>query len=346
MLNKVGVRRLTKVICLGTLVAAAFALNAAIATAAANYYWSFSNSGATSPAAWGAADWSANTDSPWLNTSWVDGNSAIFEGTTGGSVTLGQGAAPNYVRFKTDGYSIDNTPLNNGQAVLDINNAGGSIIDTPMSGTATISVILDNNGGPGVTKTGSGKLVLSGNYANTYTGPFTVSAGSLHLDKSSGVAITGNVNLTGGSGTKWADDSLALDASNQIATSSVISFNPGSTVNAQFNLNSHNQTVAGISDTTGNGVIANAISGVSGNGTLTVANSSNCSFNGSIGNYGSGSTASTLALVKDGSATLTLGGAGGELLHLPGRTHRPGQRYVENGLHFGLGRLLQRHRRQ
>ena len=345
MSSKSGFRRLMKVVCVGTVVAAAVALNAAVATAAANYYWSFSNSGATSPAAWGAAEWSLS-DTTWINTSWVKGNSVIFEGATGGSVTLGQGAGPNYVRFKTDGYSIDNTSGNNGQAVLDINNAGGSIIDTPMSGTATISVILDNNGGPGVTKTGSGKLVLSGNYANTYTGPFTVSAGSVHFDKSSGVAITGNVNLTGGNGTKWADDSLALDASNQIATSSVISFNPGSTVNAQFNLNSHSQTVAGISDTTGNGVIANAISGVSGNGTLTVANSSNCSFNGSIGNYGSGSTASTLALVKDGSATLTLGGAGRELLHLPGRTHRPGQRHVENGLHFGIGRLLQRHRRQ
>ena len=68
--------------------------------------------------------------------------------------------------------------------------------------------------------------------------------------------------------------------------------------------------MAGISDSTGRGVIENSESegGVSTGSTLTINNSSACSYNGYIRNYVSGSTG-LLTLVKNGTGTMTLSGS-------------------------------------
>ena len=75
----------------------------------------------------------------------------------------------------------------------------------------------------------------------------------------------------------------------------------------------NNQTLAGIADFTGRGVIENAEqeTGVANTGTLTINNTTNCSYSGSIRNgdfAANGASTGLLALVKSGPGTLTLTG--------------------------------------
>ena len=153
-------------------------MNAAVATAV-TYYWSFSATGNQSPEPWGDSVWSTGGA---YNLSYPSYSDAYFQGSTGGSVTLNNGDWAGNVTFATDGYSIDNKANNSGQAFLSIGDGG--IINT-MTGTSTISVVLTGAGASGWTKSGSGTLALTGNYANTYTGTVTVSGGGLYLNKSS-----------------------------------------------------------------------------------------------------------------------------------------------------------------
>ncbi len=76
----------------------------------------------------------------------------------------------------------------------------------------------------------------------------------------------------------------------------------------------NNQTLAGIGDITTNGVIENAEqeTGIANLGTLTINNSSDCSYNGYIRNgdlAANGASTGLLALVKGGPGTLTLIGS-------------------------------------
>ena len=184
------------------------------------------------------------------------------------------------------------------------------------SGTLTVSCpVIDGRSGispcnsraTNLTKTGAGTMTLSGTVADTYSGVTTVSNGKLILAKSASVvAIPGNVTINTPSS---ASSYLVLNASGQIATSAVMTFSPTSSYYGVFELYGNSQTLGGISDATGGGVIENTEleTGVSTGGTLTISNSADCSYNGYIRNYSSGSTG-LLALVKTGSNTLTLSG--------------------------------------
>ena len=148
---------------------------------------------------------------------------------------------------------------------------------------------------------------MSGTVADSYTGATTVSNGKLILAKSAGVlAIPGNVTINTPSSTS---SYLVLNATGQIPTSAVMTFSPNSSAYGYFELYGNSQTLAGISDTTGRGVIENTEleTGLAAGSTLTLNNSADCSFNGYIRNYSSGSTG-LLALVKNGADKLTLSG--------------------------------------
>jgi len=149
------------------------------------------------------------------------------------------------------------------------------------------------NGTGGVTKTGIRTLTLSGASGNTYSGMTTFSAGDVILDKSSGLAIGGNLTLNGsdseGVYVYWNRD-------NQMSSSAVVNFNNTSSYGRLY-LQGHNQTLAGISDPNNRGVIKG--------GNLTVNNSSNYTYKGYLIDDDEGST---LSLTKQGTGTLTLSG--------------------------------------
>ncbi len=176
---------------------------------------------------------------------------------------------------------------------------GGSGAEIGVVGTTP-------NTSGGLTKTGEGTLTLSGASANTFTGMSHVNAGQLDLSKTAGIdAIAGNIAVGDGSSAAV----LRLVNSDQIADTSVITFN-GSGANAgTFRLNNRNETVGGLASTSGAGIVENE-SGSAATSTLTVnVDSGTQTFSGILRNGDGTGTDGTLALTKTGAGTQVLSGS-------------------------------------
>jgi len=185
--------------------------------------------------------------------------------TIGGDVTFG-----------------DVTP-NNGKLTFSrtVNLAGSTRTLTAVTDT-TFNGIVSNGG---ITKVGSGAMILNGVSANTYTGLTTVSAGGLTLAKTAGVdAIAGDV-LVNGTGT------LTLGASDQIKNTSTVDVATGGT----FAMATFNETVAGVKFSGGTITGGSALAPV----TLTVGTSIDLQ---------SGTSSANVYLAGAASATKTTSG--------------------------------------
>lgn len=173
-------------------------------------------------------------------------------------------------------------------------------------------VIGDSVGGGTLTAAGTGVLYIKGTASNSYAG-LTAVRGTLVLAKTGGaVAIPGNV-LIGASGTTTSVPRLILNGSDQIAPTSVLALQGGMTTGSCFELLGNSQTLAGISGGSSKAIIENSEleTGINTTGTLTIDNTTSCSFAGRIRNgalAANGQSTGLLALVKSGSGTLTLGG--------------------------------------
>jgi fibronectin-binding autotransporter adhesin len=175
-------------------------------------------------------------------------------------------------------------------ATLALNVAAGSAVTCPgvISGEGNITVL------------GGGSVTLSG--ANTFTSPLMAQNangyyGFLGLSNASGAAVQSNVVMNG---CYW----LYMGAANQFGANSSVQF----LAPAEFLLQGRNQTVAGISDTEGHGVIEAYHSWYvdpGANSTLTINNAADCFYNGLIYD-GPGGNSRTLAIVKTGAGKLTL----------------------------------------
>ncbi|MNO29715.1 Outer membrane protein IcsA autotransporter precursor [compost metagenome] len=141
----------------------------------------------------GTGNWNT-TDNVWNNSSTGTGgalsawnnaslDSATFDGPGAATVTVG-------TPVTVSGLSIGATSTYafNGAAVITL--GGSSPTIEVLGGNSTIAVVLAGNNG--LTKTGSGTLVLSGQ--NTYTGTTTISGGTLQVGNNTfSGAIVGNV---------------------------------------------------------------------------------------------------------------------------------------------------------
>jgi fibronectin-binding autotransporter adhesin len=199
-----------------------------------------------------------------------------------------------------------NSNLSMGTGDVFITGATRQVTVTNAATTLTVGGVVAQNGGTyGLTKAGDGTLLLSGASANTYTGTTTINGGILALNKTGVNAIAGAISLGNGA-TTAGNDILRLNASNQIADTSVITFNAATGSNAAiFRLNNQSETVAGIASTGGGGIIENE-SGSAGTSTLTVNNAALQSFSGIIRDGDGSGSDGTLALTKSGNGTLTL----------------------------------------
>ncbi len=195
-----------------------------------------------------------------------------------------------------------------GAAGTTITNNGGLTVTQGAAGTYAGAIV----GSGGLTKAGGSALVLSG--ANTYSGLTVVNngAGVLILSNTTGNAIAGELALGHGAG---GDVFLRLGASEQMPDTSVMYFN-GTGPNARYTLVGFNETLGGLSDPLGRGIVENndteAIFTNAGPSTLTlnVAAGSNLVFSGYLRNYrGEGAGPSnTLIVVKTGAGTQILSG--------------------------------------
>jgi autotransporter-associated beta strand protein len=192
--------------------------------------------------------------------------------------------------------NTQNTPAAN--CTLTVNNSvyntyNGYIFDT-STGIGTLAL----------NKTGPAVLALGGPGGNTYTGGTTITGGQIHLYKTSGYAIPGDVNISSPNGGLSA---VVLFGDNQIAPTSNFNFQGGNW--PMLLLNGHNTTLASINDSYGTGIIENTQDSAAGACTLTVNNAAACTYNGYIFDTSTGS--GSLALMKTGAGILTLGGPGG-----------------------------------
>lgn len=182
-----------------------------------------------------------------------------------------------------------------GTANLTLDVAGElTIADAIATGTGTL------------TKNGTGTATLSGGAANSFTGAVTLNSGTLVLAKTAGVNAFGATAVAVGDGS-GSVDILRLGASNQILDTAALTFRGSGATAGTFQLNGFNETVATLSSfSAGAGIIENEGGGTS---TLTLNSTSNQSFSGIIRDGDGVGVDGTLALVKNGSGTLTLSGA-------------------------------------
>ena len=174
----------------------------------------------------------------------LDNNGISRTLTLASGGVLSVGAATNVI-------TADNTG-----SVLRAGGANDLVLHTQgATNTLQINAQIGNNGANanGLTKAGDGTLQLSGTIANTYTGPTTVNAGTLVLNKSDGTtAVAGNIRVGDGSGIDTlrlgGDESTTNTGNEQIANTATVTLQGGEVGNAanvaRLELNGETQTTA------------------------------------------------------------------------------------------------------
>ena len=248
---------------------------------------------------------------------WGLGGGGFSAGANPLSVNVGGQATPITLSWGSGSADVGTKIV--GTLMLNLSTAGNSLTfqnGIDLNGSAHSLVvggntvylnggIVDSIGGGSLTKTGPGVFCIGGSSPNTYTGATTISGGNVYLNKSSisGYAIPGDLYL-GGTTQMW----VSIQSDNQIAPTSKWTFN-GTGAWQEVKLLGHNQTVAGLSDATWQGAVENTWdeSGYAAV-TLTINNSTACSFNGDLRDtcYG---TCGAMTLVKSGTATQALIGS-------------------------------------
>ncbi|MEZ0388084.1 MAG: beta strand repeat-containing protein, partial [Verrucomicrobium sp.] len=207
-----------------------------------------------------------------------------------------------------------------GSRSIVVSNAGGTL-DTNGQNYVWENG-LDMTGTGSFAKGGGGLLTVQG--ASSFGGTFIVNHHSATTGAlagvSQGVLLNGATNLTvngnlqiGSSGTPSSGIAgAALGGDEQILDTASITFNglASSSRWAYFKLLGHTETVAGISDVTGAGVLENRESDVvTSAGTLVLNSSSDFSYNGYLRDNAANSVdANPLNLVKQGSGMQVLSG--------------------------------------
>ncbi|UIJ44831.1 autotransporter-associated beta strand repeat-containing protein [Sphingomonas cannabina] len=290
------------------------------------------------------ADYTDQDDaSLWANGQFIsdsDGDADSFFGTVGSSVQLGglQFTTPDATTTVTiaggqtlgvDG-SIIVAPsvLTNNQTITGGNltgTSGGGVLGVQQNGAGTLTIasqIVDNTGTIGFTKSGTGRVVVSG--SNSYTGATTVAQGTLSVNS------IGNGNAASAVGASTAD------ASNLVIQGATLEYTGGTTISDRgFTLTRSGATTAGTISITGAAanltfsgqVTSPDAAGLTkiGDGTLTLTNAGS-DYTGittisdgtlAISSIGNGGGASTLGASSAASTNLVLQ-TGGELEYTGG----------------------------
>jgi fibronectin-binding autotransporter adhesin len=157
----------------------------------------------------------------------------------------------------------------------------------------------------GLRKEGPGKWIITGPDTNTATGATTVNGGTLVLAKTNATAANGAVVVGSGLGTAVLQ--IGGTGGNQIADSSIVTFNGSGPDAGILRLAGFNETVGGLSSFGGSGIIENE-AGAAGTATLTVNITGAQEYSGILRNGDGAGTDGILALTKTGPGTLTLAG--------------------------------------
>jgi fibronectin-binding autotransporter adhesin len=252
------------------------------------------------------------------------GPSAIIDNTSGSAVTLQTNNAQAwdgdfvFADIGARTVAVTHSDLNLGTGAVTLGGATGSRIVTVNSNTLTVGGTI--SGGRGLSKAGAGTLVLT-NTASTYTGITQVSAGILEVSKladaglnsslGAPVAAGGNTVLSGTGTLRYVGSG---DSTNRVLT---LSSTP-------------------TLDASGSGALlltsgSNAFGASNSAVTFTLAGTStaNNTYNGNLGNNGSG----VVALTKTGTGKWVLSGN----TSYSGATNVNAGTLIVNGTHSGTG---------
>lgn len=230
-----------------------------------------------------------------------NGNSGDLAGTSGVTVSGG-----NFAINLPDGSTF----------ALGVNlSAAGTLMKTIQSGTTTLTGAISGAGG--LTQSGTGTTILPN--AESYTGPTTVSAGTLQIDTSLAAGSTVNVGAAGtltGAGTVLGKatmtgngtinfgsggnivGALGVTGGNWSGTGTVGGLVTSSA--GTFNLTGNLNAPAGLSITGGTWAGAGNVAG-----TVNYASNSNSTFSGIITGGGTLTKAGTSTLILNGSGSYT-----------------------------------------
>ena len=222
------------------------------------------------------------------------------------------------VHFANEAVTISGTGVGGNRGALanwtGDNTWGGSVTMAADSSVHVNGGSLRVNGvvggaGFNLLKTGGGQLTLGGSASNTYSGTTTIDVGTLVLGKTGGAkAIIGPVTM---GAVNTNQPNLRMLANDQFDPSVVITFVNASGNWARFDLQGTSQTLAGIQNTTGGGIVQNERFGGGGTAsaaTLTINNSADFSFNGYIRDRDGGAGIFLMNIVKTGAGRQTIGG--------------------------------------
>jgi len=262
--------------------------------AATRQFWDDGQTTANGTIEGGNGTWDAATTN-WTNSNgnanaaWAGDLAAVFT-TTGGTVTIADGflAQASGFDFQADGYTI----IAAGTGGIEISSANTAFNVGP-SLAAEISAPVTGAGG--VTKTGTGTLVLTG--ANSYNGNTTVKMGTLELDG-------GSINP------QVPDNMQTVTVGDLNGDDGTLVVKNGGNVSNFLGLIGHDQGSTGTVTVTGGTsewINNNALRvGLAGQGTLNIEEGG--TVEAAIASLGNDATGVGFATVKDSGSKWTVGG--------------------------------------
>ena len=190
----------------------------------------------------GSGSLTINNANTYTGATQIDGGTVVVYadtalGTPPGLVTPGSIVLNNGTLSAGSGFTLN---ANRGVALGPASGSGSGTIDTAGGAMLTYAGALANNSGGtgGLNKTGDGMLFLSG--ANSYTGPTTVTGGTLQYGAASAIT-TGDLTVTG--------STTVLDLQSYSATVGTVTLDGGGTINGT--VSSTNNTLAATLTSTG-----------------------------------------------------------------------------------------------
>lgn len=227
----------------------------------------------------------------------------------------------NVVLAGATGGSIAFDSTNNGTGTISGNVDLGNVarVITVANGTAVTDLNISGviSGSAGFNKDGDGTLQLSGASANNYTGTMFLNRGNLQLNKSSGNAISGNLDVTptGGGG---GNPLIELLSSDQIEDTGTLTLRGFSGIGGgSVDMKGFNETISGLTiiNNQGTGSVVVQTGSAANGGTLTLLGDVNISGtsaanvnHGTLGIQGNRIGGTTGTVTSANVGTLNLGG--------------------------------------
>ncbi|MEZ0387020.1 MAG: beta strand repeat-containing protein, partial [Verrucomicrobium sp.] len=213
-----------------------------VATAQTSYYWD--PNGLPGPGlVWNPSSlyWSPSADGSAESVAWVDGSTAVFSAGAEDAGTIAVDGLLNIGGLKFEDGSVT---LQGGLLSLS-KNAAFEVLESRTAILDGVGILGDFT----ITKTGKGKLSVTGDGPAFFTGGLTIRGGTVELSSLGSTATgSGNILIEGQGGAVGALNPtvLRLMADNQITDTSTVTISSRQYNGSLFDLNGFDETIGGL----------------------------------------------------------------------------------------------------